>query len=379
MKSVPLFLFVLLAHAAVVFADIPQRYEVHRIDMAANGPSEYTYPGYLNNRGRIAGNGVRYLDAPPHLELSGTYVWRSPDRYDVFAISPGRFLGVLGFNDRSVMVGYPSEEYAGYFVPMTPIVAMPHRGGYRYHELQLPVSNDCQDCQVEIASLNDRNMIVGAVSTDPDGPYQFGTLTRPYLWTSPAAAPQVVPGLETACGYPHKINDRGTVLGVFRIYEKLPEVCDFGPEGYSSYMIADGSLSQVPVPATAEGAVWSFLNNRGEVLGATTDQYGAAQRLAYSYNGKSEEIVLPIALPTYFPRGFTNHGMTVIRAHNYPAGNEGGTYVYDLRSGQIADINDLIDGAITQSFPVTINDRNQILVWGSYNGETGAYLLTPRP
>jgi probable HAF family extracellular repeat protein len=119
------------------------------------------------------------------------------------------------------------------------------------------------------------------------------------------------------------------------------------------------------------------INNAGQVIGQSLTAGGFYDAFLYSSGSMADLGTLGGAGSNAY--GINNFGQVVGASLTAGAGGQDHAFLYS--AGSISDLNNLIDPSSGWNLNVAtaINDSGQIVGFGSHNGQTEAFLLTPTP
>jgi probable HAF family extracellular repeat protein len=118
------------------------------------------------------------------------------------------------------------------------------------------------------------------------------------------------------------------------------------------------------------------INSAGQVVG-TAYIAGNASLHAFLYNDGSMRDLGTLGGPSSYAYGVNDQGQ-VVGTSNVPGPDNAHAFVY--RDGAMRDLNELADAAATGwtlSSAHAINASGQIVGFGTFNGQTAGFLLTP--
>lgn len=316
------------------------------------------------NESRVVTGNAQLASTAPAPRLNA-FVWGPSAPIAGLGVLPGsnNFSRGYGINDAGVIVGESDNNSSRAFRWESGVMT-------QLPGLQGPTSGAVAH------DINNAGAIVGASSN--------GAALRPVIWRSGVVADLGVPATAgTPSGRAWSINAGGVVAGNARRAD--------GAAVQPHRWIPDGLGGYTP---SALGPLGSDGNRFGEAL-AIADNGWIAGYFNSSTTGTAErgflwrEGVGYLTMPTL---GKAHARATAVNANGIVAGWAGpfagfataaGTEAWIWDNGVTTRVIDLIDPASgwTAIFAVTgINDQNDIIGWGTFNGQTRSFIMTiPSP
>ena len=163
------------------------------------------------------------------------------------------------------------------------------------------------------------------------------------------------------------INDSGLVVGSSGTWSTR-----FGREVVHAFAYQNGQMQDIDDFQSFRSEALG-INDNGDVVGYYFDDSGYYHAFLWSSNGGTQDLGVPDSgYPNSFAYDINNNGEIV--------GTSGTTEnAVRYKNGQWQYLNNLIpaDSGWNLQRAEAINDEGQIVGWGSMNGETHAFLLTP--
>ena len=317
---VPVQTFHTIAHAGEVPADRVPTITVK--DLGSYGDN-LTVPEAINNRGEIA------VNAWDNQGWSGAIYWSA--RTGFVEATPGLNSVAFDINDHGQLVGIYNESGDSQtrgFVWSARDSSLTDLGAFAPWD------------------INNRGVMFGQCwePATPEVPH-FCLNDRGEFYPLPAEAAQ-----------PRHINDRGEVVGYL-----TTEAGQLRPFTWSRR----SGLIILEVPPGVVSGLGEAMNNRGAVLGSTTDDPDSGLYMVTVWNPKGEAETLPTS-STGFISAINSKGWMLQMNNRLWMGPSGPLLLPDppgLDSGW-------------QPVVMNLNDRGEIVGWSVVNGETHAVLWT---
>ncbi len=326
MRKQTIFVLALMATGVFLtntgFAEILQ-YEI--IDLGTLGGSLSAANG-INDAGQVVG----YSRTASHTEHA--FLWDDGEMIDLGTLPGPSYSEARSINNAGQVVGFSGSDDGSAFI-------WDSSGGMRYLD-------GIGDTESEARDINNSGQVVGWTSSSA------------FLWDSTSGVTDL--GSGSALG----INDAGQVVGNSYSHAFLwedGEMLDLGTLGGNvSVAYAINDFGQVV--GYADLASWdehAFLWEDEEMIDLGT--LGGSDSVAYAINDAGQ-----------------------IVGHSYPvhaSDDHSGGFLWDSENGMIKLSDLLFDDSGWDRLPyaMDINNYGQIVGWGSIDGETHAFLMTPVP
>ncbi|MEO7854844.1 MAG: PEP-CTERM sorting domain-containing protein [Rubrivivax sp.] len=312
----------------------------------------------INNLGQVTGNAQTAAGQPsPRLNA---YVWSQPGPLVNIGVLPGsnNFSRGYAINDLGVVVGESDNNSSRAFV---------YANGVMTGLTRLAGDND----RGVAHGINNSGVIVGISSN--------GLASRPTRWINGVAGDLgSVDGLSTTSGRAWGLNEAGQVVGHSRrdtattVSQATFWSGTGGPLNLGSLL--PDSFSEA-FAINAAGTIAGVA-----VAGNTSSGTNIRQAVRWTTDGSAYAIEALGSMGRSFSeaKDINNAGQIVGFVSNI-GGSPQRAFLY--QAGAMVDLNSFIDAAsgFTLLSAEGINQRGDIVGWGTFNGQTHAYVLTAVP
>ena len=301
----------------------------------------------LNDQGQVVGALGDYSGGYNHNGLSG-FLWSQNQGFTDLGTFGGDTTFPYGINNLSQVVGNAykanGESLAFLWSKSTGLTDI--------GQLGIPYFGDNAS---RANAINDQGQVVGTSNTEG------------FLWTKSTGF-TIIPGIRSGGVFPSDINNAGQVVGS----------SGNASNGSTAFLWSESTGS--PTDLTPFGGPYagaSAINDMGQVVGSFNEG-----RQAFIWNkntGITDIGKLSQGNSYVFPNDINNSNQ-VVGYSQIASGDFGSHHAFLWEDGVITDLNNLVDdrAGIELSEARAINNRGQIVGYGSLNGESHAFLLTPK-
>jgi probable HAF family extracellular repeat protein len=340
------------------------------IDLGAVPGVNDSFPGWVNDRGEVAGTSYNGTDLASGLPLLEGIISKDGSLVEIGSFPGGNQSFGNSINNAGVVVGgavngipdpFPNIWPVFFFFNTTEIHA------FRWHDGVLADLGTLGGPDSIAIFVNERGQIAGQSLTNSTVNPSTGQPTQhPFLWENGKMID--LGTLGGTFGFPNALNNRGEVVGLMNLA---------GDANFHPFLWQQGSLIDLGTLG-GNNAFASWISDAGEVVGTSGRQGDETHHAFLWKNGRITDLGTPGSDPCSDGSVVNSRGQAV----GITSDCHGGflhTFLWE-NGGPIVELQNLVlpGSSLTVADNVFINDRGEIATNASLpNGDIHAVLLIP--